>query len=308
MLGTQYSSRSGTATVVGYYGSKKVLIEWESGHKAVAQLGTLRKGLVADSSIRGPSIRTARKLARDAEQVALVMNSHTIKAVKEEARKLATEARKIEREAAKLAKQEADSLLKTASKLAGKAAKELLKAERTRSAQEQTAARARKLEDDENAYVAALPINASKPRRGVLEVDFKSRAGYWILRFQRNADFIQTRLGKLHNNMISRATMGGSVQAKFNKSYSGTTASPLFQDPQTFCDWAVKQKGWGLGWQLDKDLLGSDNGHYSEDTCVFLPRQVNTLINRRGHPRIKKLAEHYKSELDPRAYEALLKL
>lgn len=34
------------------------------------------------------------------------------------------------------------------------------------------------------------------------------------------------------------------------------------------------------GFQLDKDLLGSDERIYSPETCVFLPKEVNTFLNR----------------------------
>lgn len=38
-------------------------------------------------------------------------------------------------------------------------------------------------------------------------------------------------------------------------------------------------------WQLDKDLLIKGNKVYSEDVCVFLPKQINTLLVKRNASR-----------------------
>lgn len=109
-------------------------------------------------------------------------------------------------------------------------------------------------------------------------------------------------------------------------------------------------------WHLDKDLLVPGNKVYSPDTCVFLPRALNTFLTLRGNERgpyplgvtihentghyeaacnrdgkrvylgvyktpeaafaaykiekeayAKDLAERWKDQIDPRAYEALIK-
>jgi len=123
-------------------------------------------------------------------------------------------------------------------------------------------------------------------------------------------------------------------------SYTGTTCSENFKSYTFFYEWC----------QLVKS-----NKIYSEDTCVFVPQEINTLIVRRNNHRgkhrigvyldkdvvsyvsqcslkgkrvylgryrtgedafrayktykenlIKQVANEYKSQLDPRAYEALI--
>ena len=115
--------------------------------------------------------------------------------------------------------------------------------------------------------------------------DLKNESGQWILQWGAGGEFFMTRLGRLHNNMTQRANKVGSYQNKFSKSYSGVEVSDEFKDPQKFCEWAVRQIGYGLGYALDKDLLVPGNRVYCAERCVFLPIKLNTLItvsNRKG--------------------------
>lgn len=66
--------------------------------------------------------------------------------------------------------------------------------------------------------------------------------------------------------------------------YAGTTCSENFKSYTFFYEWCQEQVGFGRkdekgkSWQLDKDLLIKSNKVYSEDTCVFIPQEVNALI------------------------------
>lgn len=63
-------------------------------------------------------------------------------------------------------------------------------------------------------------------------------------------------------------------------SYSGCTMSEFFITYTNFRDWYVKQKNWdNPDFVLDKDLLSpKDNKMYSEETCVFIPKEINGLL------------------------------
>ena len=155
--------------------------------------------------------------------------------------------------------------------------------------------------------------------------------------------------------MLGRCYDEKSLIAK--PTYNGCEVSDNFKSYSLFYEWYVKQIGFSnTNWQLDKDLLIKGNKLYSEDTCVLLPKEINTMIvkndARRGdcpigvsyHKRdgiysatcnygkdvqeylggygtpleaflvykkakesyIKQVAEQYKSQIDPRAYLALL--
>lgn len=77
--------------------------------------------------------------------------------------------------------------------------------------------------------------------------------------------------------------------------YVGTNISENFKSYEYFYEWCQEQIGFNTKdrnneyWQLDKDILVKGNKLYSEDTCCFIPQEVNTLfvkrVNKRGkHP------------------------
>jgi hypothetical protein len=118
-----------------------------------------------------------------------------------------------------------------------------------------------------------------------VNVDFKDREGNWVLRFSMQGRFVQTRLGRLHNNMTQR-------EGRNNSCYRDVLVSDEFKDAQKFCDWVVNQDGWGCGHSLDKDLLAKGNRIYGAQTCCFLPQVINTAIARwSGKSNVQKTAE-----------------
>ena len=61
--------------------------------------------------------------------------------------------------------------------------------------------------------------------------------------------------------------------------YKDCTVSENFKYFPFFKDWCNNQIGFGLeGWCLDKDLLIKGNKVYSEDTCCFVPAEINSLF------------------------------
>ena len=63
----------------------------------------------------------------------------------------------------------------------------------------------------------------------------------------------------------------------------GCKASENFKSYSYFYEWCQNQIGFNQeGYELDKDLILKGNKLYSEDTCLFIPSELNTLlINRR---------------------------
>ena len=144
---------------------------------------------------------------------------------------------------------------------------------------------------------------------------------------------------------------------KKQPTYKACEVSDKFKSYEYFYEWCHSQIGFGVdGFEIDKDLLIKGNKVYSEDSCVFLPAEINMVLVKCTASRgeyligvswcntkkafvarvrknkgksewlglfnteieafnaykeakevfVKEQANKFKSQIDPRAYEALM--
>ena len=166
---------------------------------------------------------------------------------------------------------------------------------------------------------------------------------------------VQTKEYTLWCDMLKRCHSDNLKNKR--PTYGGCEVSENFKSYEYFYKWCHKQIGFDNEyWQLDKDLLIKGNKVYSESTCVFIPREINSLLIKREASRgrhligvcwdkrgkafiaqvgkskgkrerlglfkteieafnaykqakesfIKEQADKWKSQIDPRAYNALM--
>lgn len=74
-------------------------------------------------------------------------------------------------------------------------------------------------------------------------------------------------------------------RCKSNKNYLDCIVCEEWQDFQVFADWYTKHDFYGLGYDLDKDILIKGNKIYSPTTCCLIPRVLNQVFKNHVKPR-----------------------
>lgn len=114
--------------------------------------------------------------------------------------------------------------------------------------------------------------------------NFKNENG-WVKSFTSGGVKIYTRSGKLWDSINRRCT--SDIFQKQNPSYIGCLNN--FKNFNSFVEWCNREQGFmnkesnGRFWAIDKDLLKI--GNYSEDSCLFVPSEVNSFIIDRANFR-----------------------
>ena len=92
---------------------------------------------------------------------------------------------------------------------------------------------------------------------------------------------VETRDHKLWNSMLCRC-YDEKLHA-YRPTYEKCSVSDNFKYLPYFEEWCHQQIGFDQdGWQLDKDILIKGNKIYSEDTCCFVPHEINSAITSTG--------------------------
>lgn len=117
----------------------------------------------------------------------------------------------------------------------------------------------------------ALPLTYKTRNRLVYGVGITEKGKY-----KTSVCGKQTKEYRLWADMLKRAYC--EDYHRTHPTYAQTSVSENFKNFQYFAEWCNQQVGFGVkGWELDKDIL-SPFKIYSETTCCFVPRVVNSIV------------------------------
>lgn len=93
---------------------------------------------------------------------------------------------------------------------------------------------------------------------------------------------IVTKKYRAWYNMIRRCYC--DFEIKRNPTYLNVRVSKKWHNFQNFAKWY--DENFIEGFELDKDLLSNKNKIYSENTCCFIPQEINKLL--KNNSKIKR--------------------
>ena len=103
---------------------------------------------------------------------------------------------------------------------------------------------------------------------------------------------VKTKEYALWHSMLQRCYSGSFK--KHRPTYECCEVSDNFKSYEYFYEWCQNQisfddDGNGNPFHLDKDLLTKGNKVYSEDSCIFIPKEINLLLTKSTASRGKHL-------------------
>lgn len=95
--------------------------------------------------------------------------------------------------------------------------------------------------------------------------------------YKTSINSIKTDCYNVWVNMLLRC-YSKKFQEK-HPSYKIANVSAEWHNFQNFAKWFHKESNYEAGFELDKDLLVSGNKEYNKEKCIFIPKELNSIIN-----------------------------
>lgn len=73
-------------------------------------------------------------------------------------------------------------------------------------------------------------------------------------------------------------SMLGRCYSPVFECYKNVTVDVNWHNFQNFAKWYDNYAYTKVGWQLDKDIFSKEGKHYSEETCTFVPQEINSCL------------------------------
>ena len=125
-----------------------------------------------------------------------------------------------------------------------------------------------------------MTVELGSIRKGNVKDPYSSSVcgvGITGTKYQPTINGRNTKEYELWRGMLKRCYSDG--YKKKQPTYEGCEVSDKFKSYEYFYEWCHKQVGFdNQGWHLDKDLLTKGNKVYSEDSCIFIPSEINLLL------------------------------
>ena len=108
--------------------------------------------------------------------------------------------------------------------------------------------------------------------------------GVYKINTKIDGEKVHTKEYQLWKGIVERC-FSERYQNKY-PTYAGCKMSENFLSFQYFAEWCQSQVGYlQKDYHLDKDILIDGNKLYSEDTCVFAPKDLNAFSKKFDRPR-----------------------
>lgn len=121
-----------------------------------------------------------------------------------------------------------------------------------------------------------LEKNRVKPKPTVLGVGYDSGGKWKPTELVSKGKHRVTPEYRAWTNMLRRCY--DEKSASDNPTYAGCSVAEEWHDFQVFAEWLTSQEFYGIGYQLDKDILVRGNRVYSPETCSLIPKAINMLF------------------------------
>ena len=114
-------------------------------------------------------------------------------------------------------------------------------------------------------------------------------------KYSNTINGVRTKEYVLWQSMLRRCY--SDAYKKKHPTYEGCEVSDNFKSYEYFYEWCHNQIGFdNEGWHLDKDLLVKGSKVYSEDSCIFIPKEINLLLTKSTASRGEHLIGVYWSK------------